>query len=239
MIIEILILVAVLAFVSAFAFSPRFRQMLRIRGGNAVDSMTTTIEKEKDVYRQLMNQLPVQREAVSSVMARSSIAEKDLETAKQTVESAFSEYNEAKGLGASDQALDALAVKWEDAKEAVEAAEELLNEMHAAEEEATDELEKTINSLKKFEKQIEKDEAKSELATALKISAAAREQSGGLRSKISEAGKHSRTVDLELEKARAANNLSKGSKVDRELEDLSEKAKAKKARSSLEGSTKQ
>ena len=82
---------------------------------------------------------------------------------------------------------------------------------------------------------IEADGRKAELTEALNISAQARQEAKDMASSLSRAGEASRQIDADLEAARAANELAKGTQTEQELEQLREKAAAKAARARLEG----
>jgi hypothetical protein len=220
-------------------FSPTFRDKvlvtLRIRANSALDKATTPLEREKDEYNQLMAKLPAQRKAVQSVMATSAVAKKDLDAAVAAVAQAEKDYKDAKGLGASEAALNELAGKYDAAEQSVEAQKKIVEEAAAAATEARGALEATTKALGKFASRIEQDERKTELAAALRVSADARQAANEINSSLSKAGEASRQIDKDLEEARAANDLSKGSQTEQELAALREQAAAKAARERLEG----
>ena len=228
-----LVLIGIGVLVALYLGHAGFRQLVRVRTDKAIDAGTTAIEKQEDEYKRLRSQLTRQREAVTTVMARSRQSEKDLTAARAAVDAAENDYNMAEDMKASDETLDALATKWDDAKKNVDELATIATELKGAQEEAQEALADTIKSLEKFARQIEQDKAKDELTDALNISADARRQARSMNSEISKAREASRQVDLELEKARANNELSRGSKTDREMEDIREKAAAKSARDAL------
>ncbi len=51
-IIVTLLILGAIGFVAGLIFSPRFRMAVGIRGGKAVDSMSTDVEKEEYLYKQ-------------------------------------------------------------------------------------------------------------------------------------------------------------------------------------------
>ena len=232
----ILIIVAVL-FAAGMLFWPKFRQLVRIRSNDAVDGMSTAIEKEKDEYKQLVAKLPKQREAVSSVMARSTQADKALADAEARVTELQGKYVTAKNANAPDTVLDKYATEWEESKADVDAKRAIAEELNSAEEEAISALEETTEALKKFADKIERDEGKAELTKALDVAAEAREQAATMKSSISRAGEASRAIDHELEKARSRNELSKGSRADREVAEFEKQQAKKSAREALDALT--
>lgn len=237
--ITLTISIVVGAFVLGMLFSSQFRdkvlQVLRIKSNKALDAATTALEREKDEYNQLMNKLPGQRSAVQKVMANAAVAKKDLEAAVKAVDDKKREFNEAKGLGASQAALDELATKYAASKELVTEQTKIVTEANAAADEARSALDATTKALAKFAARIETDERKTELTAALKVSGEARQQAKDISSQLSKASEASRQIDKSLEEARAANDLAKGSQTEQELEQLREKAAAKAAREELEG----
>ncbi|MDQ5937072.1 MAG: hypothetical protein QG574_4431, partial [Cyanobacteriota bacterium erpe_2018_sw_21hr_WHONDRS-SW48-000092_B_bin.40] len=54
---SIVIILAVAGVIAGAIFSPKFRQLLRIRGGKAVDAGTTALEKEQDQYKLLVGRI--------------------------------------------------------------------------------------------------------------------------------------------------------------------------------------
>jgi hypothetical protein len=236
--ITLAILIAVGLFAAGMIFSSNFRNKvlttLRIKSNAALDAATTPLEREKDEYNQLMAKLPAQRAAVQKVMANSNIAKKDLDAATAAVAQAEKDYKEAKGLGASEDALNELAAKYDAAGATVEEQKKVVTEAGAAADEARNALDATTKALAKFSARIEADGRKTELASALKVSADARQQARDINSQLSKAGEASRQIDKQLEEARAANDLAKGSQTEQELQALREKAAANAARAKLD-----
>ena len=230
-----IIVLVVIAVGAGLVFSPKFRQLFRIKSNQAIDGATTALEKEKDEYNELMKKLPGQRAAVQKVMGNASLAKKDLDAKVTAVATAEREYKDAKGLGASEAALDELANKFAAAEAAVEEQKKIVTESNSAADEARNALDATTKALSKFAARIEGDERKTELAAALRVSGEARQQAKDIQSSLSAAGAASRQIDKELEEARAGNELAKGTQTEQELDALREKAAAKAAREKLEG----
>src|SRR3990167_5101996 len=176
--ITLTILIVLGAFVLGMVFSSQFRdkvlQVFRIKSNKALDAATTALERERDEYNQLMGKLPGQRASVQKVMANAAIAKKDLDNAVKAVADKKREYDEAKGLGASQAARDELATKYAAAKASVEEQTKIVTEANAAADEARNALDATNKALGKFASRIETDERKTELTAALKVSGEAR-----------------------------------------------------------------
>ncbi len=152
------------------------------------------------------------------------------------MEATKQKYATAKQLGASEAALDSLGADFTAATQAVVAQKAVVEAAVAASTEARNALEATIKAIQKFGDQVESDQNKAELTAALKTTADARQATQDINNQISQAGAAHHEVDRQLEEARAANELSKGSATDIELADLEEKAAAKSGRDALEAS---
>lgn len=232
----ILIALAVI-FVLGLIFVPKFRQGARIRANKAADAMSTNIEKMEDELEQLMKKLPVQEDAVTTVMAASTEAEQALEAAEAEVAQLKQKYVDGKANGAPDSVLDKYAEDWETAKDDAAAKREIAAELDLEEEEAISALEETTAALKKFEADIERAGAKVQLTKAINIATDARKQAEATKSSISRSGKAARAIDHELEKARAGRKLSKGSRADQEVAAWEKEQKTKSAREALDALT--
>jgi hypothetical protein len=232
-IIDGVIVMAVLFGIS-YAFSPKVRQLVRIKGGNAVDSATSAIEKEHDAFEQLKKKMPLQRDMVTKVMAAANMAKGELDRRNAALEQVKSRFAQARKLGASDKALDELGSSFTTAKTAVDEQQKVLTEAQATAEEARHSLDQTITAMQKFGAKVENDKSKADLAAALRVTAEARQSAADISSALSAAGSASQAVDRQLEEARAANQLSKGTSTDQELQQLDEKAAAASGRAELE-----
>ena len=97
---SIVILLAVAGVIAGAIFSPKFRQLLRIRGGKAVDAGTTALEKEQDQYKQLVAKIPAQRDSVARTKAGAVIAQKKLGTLTEKLAGIEAEYKQADAVKA-------------------------------------------------------------------------------------------------------------------------------------------
>jgi len=223
MTITTLIILAVAAVAAGAIFSPKFRQLLRIRGGKAVDAGSTALEKEKDQYNQLVAKLPKQRDSVAKTKANATLAQKrlnELETKLGEIEGEFKLAESQKADYAATEA--AIATQKAVATEAASIADEALKA-----------LEETTKALAKFKSRIEADGNKVELTQALETAATARQELADIKTQISGAGQASAEIDRALEEARAKNDMSKGSTTDQAREKLKEQAAAASAKDRL------
>ncbi|MBX3152765.1 hypothetical protein KF728_21585 [Candidatus Obscuribacterales bacterium] len=77
------------------------RQLLRIKGSQAVASGTTAVERNKDRYKQLKALLPAQRTNVANCMATVDDVTKELGEAEKALDTIKDEYKTATEMGAS------------------------------------------------------------------------------------------------------------------------------------------
>ena len=223
----------VAAVVLGAIFSPKFRQVLRIRGNEAVDNMATANERQRDRYKELMKKLPDQREKVTMIMARSTNADEELAEARKKAAELEAEALAADENGAPNSVVEELASDWQKAVEAVANKAKIAEELDAAESEARAALDETTEALKDFKTEVEQGEAKTELMEALKVSAEARRQNKSLKDSISAASEDAKAIDLALEQARADNELSKGTKAEQEVAEYRRNNKKKSALAAL------
>ncbi len=228
------ILLIVIGIAAALYFGHKgFKQLVRIWFNQTVKAGSTAVQREEDEYNRLIALLPVQEEAVTSVMADARTASKDLKTAQDAANEAEKNYNDAEDLKATEGTLDSLATSWEEAKKQVADMAAIATEAKKAADEARDALDETAKALKKFEQQLVRDKAKEKLTKALNITADARKQTKDMQAQIGAAAQASREVDHDLEQARARNELSQGTEAERELKELKAKSGAKSAREEL------
>ena len=224
----------VLAVVVGAIFSPAFRQLLRIRSSAAVKNGSTAVEKEKDIINQLMAKLPAQRSAVASVMANVDAAQRAYDNKKKEADQLFAKYQQYKGMNASADVLTQTSTQWQAAKNALPTLEQVLAEAHKNADEAQKALNSTIEALKKEQSNIQSDEAKAQLAAAIRQNAQVQQQLADLKNGLGAMADARKEVDADLDKARAEGKLAQGTDADREMAELDEKAAAQTAQSSIE-----
>jgi hypothetical protein len=229
-------LIIAAAIAAGAIFSPKFRQMLRIRGGKAVDASTTALEKQQDSYDQLVARLPKNRAAVAQTKANAVIQQRKLTDLQTKLDGLKKEYKLANDQQANATTTTAIETDFAETKAAIEAQTAVATEAGNIANEALNALEQTTKALGKFKDQIERDGNKVQLKEALELTAATRNELNDIKTQISGAGQASATIDKELETARAANDMSKGSAVDQDRAALQEKAAASSARDELRAS---
>ena len=207
--ITLIIGLVIVGVVAGAIFSPKFRQLLRIRGGKAVDAGSSALEKQEDQYNQLVAKLPKQRESVAKTKANATIAQKRLGELQTKLGEIEGEFKLAEAQKAPDDVTNAIA------------------------DEALKALEETTKALAKFKDRIAADANKVELTKALETAASARQELADIKTQISGAGQASAEIDRALEEARAKNDMSTGSTTDQAREKLKEQAAASSAKDRL------
>ncbi len=226
---SIVILLAVAGVIAGAIFSPKFRQLLRIRGGKAVDAGTTALEKEQDQYKMLVAKIPAQRTSVATTKAGAVIAQKKLAALTTKLGAIETEFKAADAQKAPATVVAAIEADYAATEQAIEAQKVIATEAAQIADEALQALEATTKALSKFQSRIEQDANKVELKKSLEMAAAARQELKDIQTEISGAGQASAEIDKELEIARAKNDMSKGSSTDQAREQLAEQAAASAA----------
>ena len=230
---SIVILLVVAGVIAGAIFSPKFRQLLRIRGGKAVDAGTTALEKEQDQYKQLVAKIPAQRDSVARTKAGAVIAQKKLGTLNEKLAGIEAEYKQADNMKAPADVVAAIEADYTETEAAIEAQKKIASEAAAIADEALKALEETTKALGKFKSRIEQDANKVDLKASLEMAAAARQELKDIQTEISGAGQASAEIDRALEEARAKNDMSKGSTTDQAREKLAEQVAANAGRDRL------
>jgi hypothetical protein len=231
--IAILAIVAAVAIAAGLVFSPKFRQLFRIRVGGAVDQGTSALEKEKDQYNQLVAKIPAQRNSVARTKAGAVIAQKKLSELTTKLAGIETEYKQADSVKADATVLEAIEADFAATEAAIAEQKKIADEAASIADEALKALEDTTKALGKFKSRIEQDANKVELKASLEIAASARQELKDIQTEISNAGQASSEIDRALEEARAKNDMSKGSTTDQAREKLAEQVTNNAARDRL------
>ena len=139
-----------------------------------------------------------------------------------------------KAQNASPDVLTQVSTQWQAAKDALPTLEGVLAEAHKNADEAQKALNSTIEALRKEQANIGSDEAKAQLASAIRQNAQVQQQLSDLKNGLGGLADARKEVDADLDKARAEGKLSQGTDADREMAALDEKAAAASAQSSIE-----
>lgn len=225
--------VAGIAIAAGAIFSPKFRQMLRIRGGKAVDGATTALEKETDQYNQLVAKLPAQRTSVAKTKANATIQQKTLDGLNTKLASLESEFKTADAAKAEASVVEAITSEYASVEAQIADQKKVVELAVSAANEAVKAYEQTARDLGKFKDRIAADGNKVDLADALKVAADARNEMRDMQSQISAAGSASAEIDKKLETARAELEMGNGSSTDQARARLQETAAANDAAARL------
>jgi hypothetical protein len=231
--IAILAILAAVAVAGGLVFSPKFRQLFRIRVGGAVDQGTSALEKEKDHYNQLVAKIPAQRDSVARTKAGAVIANRKLTQLTEKLAGIEAEYKQADAVKADATVLAAIEADFAATEAAIEEQKKIAAESANIADEALKALEETTKALGKFKSRIEQDANKVDLKDSLEMAARARQELKDIQTEISGAGQASAEIDRALEEARAKNDMSKGSTTDQAREKLAEQVTNNAARERL------
>ena len=229
-----ILIIAALAVVVLYFTWPAFRQMLQIRGGKAVDGMSSASEKQRHEYKRLTGELEKQLDNVAAAKAGAEMAEKEVTDAKAQVEKLTGQYKLAVSSNAAESLLNDLAAKVAKAKASVTSKQAIAAEAAKVAEEAVAALDGTREALKDFADQIDDTEQKEALTKVLNTSADAANALRNIKDRIGVAGDAQRQADGALAKARAKNDLTKGSANDQAMAQIEKDAAAKAAREALD-----
>ena len=225
----------VLGLVAAGAvFSPRFRQALRIWGNKGVTKATTPVERAKDRVRQAEAKLPGVRENVARLMTAAQNAQQAVADKKTEEQELLGKYSTAKNMNASEQTKETLKLRWKTAKDAIPGLEAAATAAAQEAEDAQKELEDYIQIIAESEAGVQKLEADATLAEIYRASAANRQALNDMKKGLGVNGEDAKAVRDELNTAKNANELSKGSAADREMAEIERKAKANSADDEIE-----
>ncbi len=227
--VSIALILTAIAFIGGAIFSPKFRQLLRIRGGKAVDAGTTALEKQQDQYQVLVAKIPAQRTSVATTKAGAVIGKNKLNALNTKLGDIETEFKQADAQKAPANVVAAIEADYAATEQAIEAQKVIATEAAQIADEALQALEATTKALSKFKDRIEQDANKVELKKSLEMAANARQELKDIQTEISGAGQASAEIDKELEIARAKNDMSKGSSTDQAREQLAEQAAASAA----------
>jgi len=231
-----LVLIAIAAFGVLFAFWPKFRQMIRITGGTAVDGMTTAIEKERLLYKDLAVKVAANRIKVTNITGDYRHQVNNLNKLQEAARKAQADYDLSVDAKMPENVQGEKFQDFQKAQAAVTAQRNVVSQFADAEKAAKKALEASIKALEKVAAQVQSDEAKAELKGVFESAAEAIEAANAVDGAFSELNEASNQVDRELERAKARLEGSQGNQADQEFEDLAEKERLRREREAYDKS---
>ena len=224
-----LIVILVIAAVAALLSFPAVRQALRININKGAKATTKASDRQADTVARAQAKLPQLRENVARQMTAAQNAADAVTAKEKEAEDLLTEIETAQNMKASAETQATLNTRWARANGSIEglktAAAAAHDEADAAQKELEEALE-TIAAAGDIVEQMKNDEA---LAQVYRDSAALRTQLNDMKTGLSAAGNDVREVKDELSTAKNANELSKGSKADREMAEIKKQAQAASA----------
>lgn len=230
----------------------------RINAEKAADSLATDLERETDAIKQLAAKLPEQKRLVAGIGATVDEFQRDYDQAstgrdalKQKFETMAGPKDPAIALTSpltgevlnkafpkarvSPDALLRLATEYADSKKTVADLEKKLSEAHADLADAEKELGKFERQIESAKRDLKTDKAQAELAKLLENTAQFRQEMNSLNNSFSTIGEARSNIKRKLDENRRLNDLSKGDKLSREIDEAGERLDAEDALRDLTG----
>ena len=225
-----LVLLALGVGAALYFFVPKIKNMINIRGGKAVDGMTTDIEKQEQLLKNLAKDVDNNRINVTNITGdyRHQVNKMTELQAKAT-----------KAQGDYDLSVDAKmpaevqTEKFQDfqkAQAAVVAQRAVVDQYAEADKAAKKALSDSVKSLEKVAAKVQNDAAKAGLKKVFDSAAIAIEASNKVEGAYSELQQTSDRIDQELERSKARLDAAKGNPNDQKFEDLAEQERLRKER---------
>ena len=224
-----LIVILVIAGIAALLSFPAVRQALRININKGAKASTKASDRQADVVARAQAKLPQLRENVARQMTAAQNAADAVTAKEKEAEDLLTEIETAQNMKASAETQATLNTRWARANGSIEGLKTAAASAHDEADSAQKELEEaleTIAAAGDIVEQMKNDEA---LAQVYRDSAGLRTQLNDMKAGLSAAGNDVKEVKNELSTAKNANELSKGSKADREMAEIKKQAQANSA----------
>ena len=234
-----LVLIGIAVGAVLFFAWPKFRQMLRIKGGSAVDGMTTAIEKERLLYKDLAKKVAGNRINVTNITGDYRHQVNKLTKLQDAAKQAQADYDLAVSAAMPEAVQSEKFSDFQKAQAAVTAQRGIVTQFAEAEKAAKSALASSVKALEKVAVKVQSDEAKAELKTVFESAAQAIEAADAVDGAFSELEEASNQVDKELERAKARLEGAKGNENDQQFEDLAEKERLRREREAYDNARKQ
>jgi hypothetical protein len=217
-----------------FVLPESVKQMFRIRGNSAVKAGTKGSERAQDAVDQAVAKLPNQRKLVARLMTAAQRSQKNAIDKGKEAEALLEKVALAKKSNGSAKLIQELTIQWKTAKDSIATLDEAAKTAHDEAEEAQQMLDSYLTTIQTSQEAVNRISATEDMTAILRESAAFRQQATDLKKGLGSLGVEARAAEDELANARNEAELSKGSKTDREMEDLERKDAADKAQAELD-----
>ena len=206
------------------------RDAISIWWNKLVKGSTTSLEKQKKQYADLVVLSKKQRDNVATSIAKSVTAKKQFDKLQADADKAKASALDAVKMGMSEADQQSLAAQWKAAANKAEAYKKIVAEFNDSAEEARKSLATTAALLAQAADHITTNEGKVELTEALKIENKVRDQLKEIQDGMGGFADADKEIDEELEKERAKRDMDKDGAKDR----LEEERKKKEAQDALD-----
>ncbi|QQR56047.1 MAG: hypothetical protein IPG59_13650 [Candidatus Melainabacteria bacterium] len=225
-----LILLGIGVIAALYFFVPAFKNMFQIRAGKAVDGLTTDVEKQELILKNLAKDVDANRIRVTNVTGdyRHQVNKMTELQAKAT--KAQGDYDISVDAKMPAEVQNEKFQDFQKAQAAVTAQRAVVDQFAEADKAAKKALTDSVKALEKVAAKVQNDAAKADLKKVFDSAAVAIEASNKVEGAFSELQQTSDKIDQELERSKARLDAAKGNENDQKFEDLAEQERLRRER---------
>ena len=225
-----LILLGLGVLAALYFFVPAFKNMFQIRAGKAVDGLTTDVEKQELILKNLAKDVDANRIRVTNVTGdyRHQVNKMTELQAKAT--KAQGDYDISVDAKMPAEVQNEKFQDFQKAQAAVTAQRGVVDQFAEADKAAKKALTDSVKALEKVAAKVQNDAAKADLKKVFDSAAVAIEASNKVEGAFSELQQTSDKIDQELERSKARLDAAKGNENDQKFEDLAEQERLRRER---------
>ena len=225
-----LILLGIGVIAALYFFVPAFKNMFQIRAGKAVDGLTTDVEKQELILKNLAKDVDANRIRVTNVTGdyRHQVNKMTELQAKAT--KAQGDYDISVDAKMPAEVQNEKFQDFQKAQAAVTAQRGVVDQFAEADKAAKKALTDSVKALEKVAAKVQNDAAKADLKKVFDSAAVAIEASNKVEGAFSELQQTSDKIDQELERSKARLDAAKGNENDQKFEDLAEQERLRRER---------
>ncbi len=225
-----LILVGFGVLAALYFFVPSFKNMFQIRAGKAVDGLTTDVEKQELILKNLAKDVDQNRIRVTNVTGdyRHQVNKMTELQAKAT--KAQGDYDISVDAKMPAEVQNEKFQDFQKAQAAVTTQRGVVDQFAEADKAAKKALTDSVKALEKVAAKVQNDAAKADLKKVFDSAAVAIEASNKVEGAFSDLQQTSDKIDQELERSKARLDAAKGNENDQKFEDLAEQERLRKER---------
>lgn len=225
-----LVLLGLGVLAALYFFVPAFKNMFQIRAGKAVDGLTTDVEKQELILKNLAKDVDANRIRVTNVTGdyRHQVNKMTELQAKAT--KAQGDYDISVDAKMPAEVQNEKFQDFQKAQAAVTAQRAVVDQFAEADKAAKKALTDSVKALEKVAAKVQNDAAKADLKKVFDSAAVAIEASNKVEGAFSELQQTSDKIDQELERSKARLDAAKGNENDQKFEDLAEQERLRRER---------